>query len=225
MPTVFVTGAGRGLGLEFAKQYAADGWRIIATVRDPKKASALQTLGSAVAVHRLDVRDFKATAELGRELAREAIDVAIANAGVSPGHKVSIADVEEDAWLETFAVNSVAPMALAGALLPALKRGEEKKLIAITSRMGSIGENTAGGSYPYRASKAALNAAWHSLANDHREVIAVVLHPGWVRTDMGGSGAPVGPKESIAGMRRVIAKLTAKDSGRFFDFEGKELPW
>ena len=225
MPTVFVTGAGRGLGLEFAKQYAADGWRVIATVRDPKKAGALQALGSAVTVHRLDVRDFKATAELGRELGREAIDAVIANAGISPGHKVSIADVEEDAWLETFAVNSVAPMALAGALLPALKHGEQKKLIAITSRMGSIGENTSGGSYPYRASKAALNAAWHSLANDHREVIAVVLHPGWVRTDMGGSGAPVGPKDSIAGMRRVIAKLTPKDTGRFFDFEGKELPW
>ncbi len=225
MPTVFVTGAGRGLGLEFAKQYVADGWQVIATVRDPKKAGALQALGSSVTVHRLDVRDFKATAELGRELAREAIDVVIANAGISPGHKVSITDVDEDAWLDTFAVNSVAPMALAGALLPALKRGSEKKLIAITSRMGSIAENTAGGSYPYRASKAALNAAWHSLANDHREVIAVVLHPGWVRTDMGGSGAPVGPKESITGMRRVIAKLKPSDSGRFFDFEGKELPW
>ena len=225
MPTVLITGAGRGLGLEFAKQYAADGWRVIATVRDPKKAGALQGLGTAVEVRRLDVRDFKATAELGRELAREAIDVAIANAGVSPGHRVSIAEVEEDAWLETFAVNSVAPMALAGALLPALKRGEQKKLVAITSRMGSIAENTVGGSYPYRASKAALNAAWHSLANDHREVIAVVLHPGWVRTDMGGSGAPVGPKESIAGMRHVIAKLGQSDSGRFFDFEGKELPW
>jgi len=225
MPTVFITGAGRGLGLEFAKQYASDGWRVHATVRDPKKADALQTLGSAVTVHRLDVRDFKATAELGREIAREAIDVAIANAGISPGHKVSIAEIDEDAWLDTFAVNSVAPMAVAGALLPALKRGEGKKLIAITSRMGSIAENTAGGSYPYRASKAALNAAWHSLANDHREVIAVVLHPGWVRTDMGGSSAPVGPTDSIAGMRRVIAKLKQSDSGKFFDFEGKELPW
>ncbi len=225
MPTVLVTGASRGLGLEFAKQYAADGWRVIATVRDPKRAGSLQALGSAVTVHRLDVRDFMATAELGRELAREAIDVAIANAGISPGHKISIADIDEDAWLDTFAVNSVAPMALAGALLPALKRGAGKKLIAITSRMGSIAENTAGGSYPYRASKAALNAAWHSLANDHREVIAVVLHPGWVRTDMGGSGAPVGPKESIAGMRRVIARLKPSDSGCFFDFEGKELPW
>src|SRR5215813_11332748 len=133
MPTVFITGAGRGLGLEFAKQYASDGWRVHATVRDPKKADALQTLGSAVTVHRLDVRDFKATAELGREIAREAIDVAIANAGISPGHKVSIAEIDEDAWLDTFAVNSVAPMAVAGALLPALKRGEGKKLIAITS--------------------------------------------------------------------------------------------
>ena len=225
MPTVLVTGAGRGLGLEFAKQYVADGWHVHATVRDPKKAGALQALGSAVAVHRLDVRDFKATATLGRELAREAIDVVIANAGVSPGHRISITEIDEDAWLETFAVNSLAPMALAGALLPALKRGEGKKLIAITSRMGSIGDNTAGGSHAYRASKAALNAAWHAIANDHREVIAVVLHPGWVRTAMGGSGAPVSPKESIAGMRRVIAKLTPAESGKFFGFDGAEIPW
>jgi NAD(P)-dependent dehydrogenase (short-subunit alcohol dehydrogenase family) len=225
MPTVLVTGAGRGLGLEFAKQYSADGWHVHATVRDPKKAGALQALGSAVAVHRLDVRDFKATATLGRELAREAIDVVIANAGVSPGHRISLTEIDEDAWLDTFAVNSVAPMAIAGALLPALKRGEGKKLIAITSRMGSIGDNTGGGSYAYRASKAALNAAWHSLANDHREVIAVVLHPGWVRTDMGGSSAPVAPRDSIAGMRRVIAKLKPADSGKFFDFQDAEIPW
>jgi NAD(P)-dependent dehydrogenase (short-subunit alcohol dehydrogenase family) len=225
MPTVLVTGAGRGLGLEFAKQYAADGWRIIATVRDVKKAKELEALGSAVTLHRLDVMDFKATAALGRELAREAIDVVIANAGVSPGHQVSLTEVDKPAWLHTFEVNSVAPMALAGAFLPALKRGEGKRLIAISSRMGSIGDNSAGGSYPYRASKAALNAAWHSLALDHREVIAVVLHPGWVKTDMGGAGAPVSPKESIAGMRRVIAKLTPADSGRFFNYDGADIPW
>jgi len=225
MPAVLVTGGGRGLGLEFAKQYAADGWRVHATVRDLKRAGPLESLGSAVTMHRLDVTDFRAVAALGRELAREAIDVVIANAGVSPGHRMSLTEIDEAAWLNTFAVNSVAPMALAGALLPALKRGEGKRLVAITSRMGSIGDNSVGGSYAYRASKAALNAAWHSLALDLREVIAVVLHPGWVRTDMGGAGAPVSPKESIAGMRRVIARLKPADSGRFFDFEGVELPW
>jgi NAD(P)-dependent dehydrogenase (short-subunit alcohol dehydrogenase family) len=225
MPSVLVTGAGRGLGLEFARQYAADGWRVHATVRDAKKAGPLETLGSAVTVHRLDVTDFKATAALGRELAREAIDVVIANAGVSPGHRISLTEIDEAAWLDTFRVNSVAPMALAGALLPALGRGEGKRLIAITSRMGSIGDNSAGGSYAYRASKAALNAAWRSLALDRRELIAVVLHPGWVKTDMGGAGAPVERKESVAGMRRVIAKLTPAESGRFFDFQGAEIPW
>jgi NAD(P)-dependent dehydrogenase (short-subunit alcohol dehydrogenase family) len=225
MPTVLITGASRGLGLEFARQYAADGWRVIATVRDVKKAKELGALGDAVEVHRLDVTDFKATAALGHGLAREAIDVVIANAGVSPGHLTSLTKMDEAAWLRTFTVNSVAPLALAGALLPSLTRGAGKRLIAISSRMGSIGDNSAGGSYPYRASKAALNAAWRSLALDHREVIAVVLHPGWVKTDMGGAGAPVLPKDSIAGMCRVIAKLKPADSGRFFGYDGEEIPW
>jgi NAD(P)-dependent dehydrogenase (short-subunit alcohol dehydrogenase family) len=225
MATVLITGAGRGLGLEFARQYAADGWRVHATVRDPKKAGALDALGGAVEIHRLDVTDFQATAALGRELAREAVDVVIANAGVSPGHRMSLTEIDEAAWVQTFKVNSIAPLGLAGALLPSLTRGEGKRLIAISSRMGSIGENTVGGSYAYRASKAALNAEWRSLAMDHREVIAVVLHPGWVKTDMGGAGAPVSPKDSIAGMRRVIAKLTPADSGRFLGYDGEEIPW
>jgi NAD(P)-dependent dehydrogenase (short-subunit alcohol dehydrogenase family) len=225
MPTVLVTGAGRGLGLEFAKQYAADDWRVIATVRDVKKAKDLEALGAKVEIHRLDVTDYKAVAALGRELARDKIDVAIANAGVSLARNMTPGDIDANAWIDTLKVNTFAPLALAGAVLKPVERSEGKKLIAITSRLGSIGANDAGGQYAYRSSKAALNAAWRSLAMDHRGAIAVVLHPGWVRTDMGGPGAPVSPKESIAGMRRVIAKLTPADSGRFFNYDGTEIPW
>ncbi|HXP75840.1 MAG TPA: SDR family oxidoreductase [Stellaceae bacterium] len=225
MPTVLVTGAGRGLGLEFARQYAADGWRVIATVRDLKKAKELGVLGSKVEIHGLDVTDLKAVAALGRELARDTIDVAIANAGVSLARNMTPGAIDEAAWIDTLKVNTFAPLALAGAVLGSVERSEGKRLVAITSRLGSIGANDAGGQYAYRSSKAALNAAWRSLALDHRGVIAVVLHPGWVKTDMGGAGAPVSPKESIAGMRRVIAKLTPADSGRFFNYDGAEIPW
>lgn len=225
MPTVLVTGAGRGLGLEFARQYAADGWRVIATVRDVKKAKDLGALGSKVEAHSLDVTDLKAVAALGRELARDSIDVAIANAGVSLARNMTPGAIDEAAWIETLKVNTFAPLALAGAVLGSVERSEGKRLIAITSRLGSIGANDAGGQYAYRSSKAALNAAWRSLALDHRGVIAVVLHPGWVKTDMGGAGAPVSPKESIAGMRRVIARLTPADSGRFFNYDGAAIPW
>src|SRR5215472_6414812 len=225
MSTVLVTGAGRGLGLEFAKQYSADGWRVIATVRDLKKATDLEALGAKVEIHRLDVTDYKAAAALGRELARDKIDVAIANAGVSLARNMTPAEIDEAAWIDTLRVNTFAPLALAGAVLGPVERSEGKKLIAITSRLGSIAANESGGQYAYRSSKAALNEAWRSLAMDHRDVIAVVLHPGWVKTDMGGPGAPVSPKESIAGMRRVIATLTPADSGRFFNYDGAELPW
>ena len=225
MPTVLVTGAGRGLGLELARQYAGDGWRVIATVRDVEKAKELAALGSKVEVHPLEVTDLEAVASLGRELARDTIDVAIANAGVSLARAMTPGRIDETAWIDTLKVNTIAPLALAGAVLGPVERSEGKRLIAISSRLGSIGSNDAGGQYAYRSSKAALNAAWRSLAIDHRGVIAVVLHPGWVKTDMGGSGAPVERKDSVAGMRRVIAKLTPADSGRFFDYQGAEIPW
>ena len=225
MPTVLVTGAGRGLGLELARQYAADGWRVIATVRNVEKAKELAALGPKVEVHPLEVTDLEAVASLGRELARDTIDVAIANAGVSLARAMTPGRIDATAWIDTLKVNTIAPLALAGAVLGPVERSEGKRLIAISSRLGSIGSNDAGGQYAYRSSKAALNAAWRSLAVDHRGVIAVVLHPGWVKTDMGGSGAPVERKDSVAGMRRVIAKLTPADSGQFFDFQGAEIPW
>jgi NAD(P)-dependent dehydrogenase (short-subunit alcohol dehydrogenase family) len=225
MPTALITGAGRGLGLEFARQYATDGWRVIATVRDVNKASELGALGPRVEIHPLDVTDLDAVAALGRDLASDRIDAAIANAGVFLGRSMTPGQIDEAAWIDTLKANALAPLALAGAVLAPVERSEGKRLIAISSRLGSMGENNAGGSYAYRASKAALNAGWRSLALDHRGVIAVVLHPGWVRTDMGGAGAPVERSDSVAGMRRVIAKLTPAESGRFFDFQGTELPW
>jgi NAD(P)-dependent dehydrogenase (short-subunit alcohol dehydrogenase family) len=227
MPTVLITGANRGLGLEFARQYAVAGWRVIATSRSLDKAGALKALGAAVTVYPLDVADLAATAALGRELSAETIDVAIANAGISGprGLRPEAVAADAEGWAEIFRVNTMAPLALAGAVHAQLARSAERKLIAISSRLGSIGANDGGGMYAYRSSKAALNAVWRSFALDHPELIVAAFHPGWVRTDMGGKSAAVGVEESVAGMRRVIAGLSKSDSGRFYAYDGQAVPW
>ena len=225
MPTVLITGANRGLGLELARQYAGDGWQVIATARNPDEADELRALSGDVRVEALDVRDFDAVEHFESRLGDIAIDVLIANAGTwGPQQIESAADA--DAWMETFAVNSVAPVLLAQALIGHVEAARGK-LVAITSKMGSIEDNGSGGYIAYRASKAALNAAWKSLAIDAkgRGLAAAVIHPGWVRTRMGGGSAPLAPAESVAGIRRVIAGLTPAQSGGFFNHDGTPIPW
>jgi NAD(P)-dependent dehydrogenase (short-subunit alcohol dehydrogenase family) len=223
MPTVLITGANRGLGLEFARQYATEGWRVIGTARHPASADALAATGAEM--HALDVRDTAAVRRLADQLAREPIDLLIASAGITGPREMTAERVDVEAWVEAFRTNAIAPIVVAGAFAPHVAASGQRKMVAITSRLGSIELNTDGGLYVYRTSKAALNAAWKSFALDHREVIATLLHPGWVRTDMGGEAAPLAPGESIAGMCRVIAGLTAQDSGRFFDYTGTPLAW
>lgn len=227
MPTVLITGANRGLGLEFTRQYAAADWRVIATSRTPDKADALKALGPRVSVHRLDVADLTATAALGHTLAAETIDVLIANAGISVARDMTAATVTAgvEAWERTLRVNAIAPLALAGAFHAPVARSEQRKMIAITSRLGSMGANSDGGLYAYRSSKAALNAVWRSFALDHPDIIAVLLHPGWVRTDMGGAGALLEPEASVTALRRVISSLAKGDSGRFYNYDGSPIPW
>lgn len=218
MPAVLITGANRGIGLEFARQYAADGWEVVATVRE--SSSELDALG--VRIETLDMRDLDSVARFGERL--DSLDLLIANAGTY-GPRSPETGEDGDAWLETFAVNTVAPYLLARSVLPLVAAGNGK-LIAITSKMGSIDDNGSGGYIAYRSSKTALNSAWRSLAIDNRgKIVAAVLHPGWVQTRMGGASAPTEPEESISGMRRVIAGLGPEQSGRFFSYDGSEIPW
>jgi NAD(P)-dependent dehydrogenase (short-subunit alcohol dehydrogenase family) len=219
MPHVLITGANRGLGLEFAKQYQSDGWDVVATARE--SSPELDALG--VRVEKLDMRDLDAVAGFGGRL--DALDLLIANAGTY-GPKDAENAEDAEAWLETMRVNTVAPYLLARSVLP-LVEASRGQLVAISTRMGSIEDNSSGGFLAYRASKTALNMAWRNLALDvkRRGVIAVMFHPGWVKTRMGGAGAPLQPEESIAGMRRVIESLAPADSGNFFGHDGARIPW
>ncbi|NJC04901.1 NAD(P)-dependent dehydrogenase (short-subunit alcohol dehydrogenase family) [Sphingomonas kaistensis] len=216
MPTLFVTGANRGLGLEFVRQYREAGWDVIATVRET--SPELESLGAEVRT--LDMADAAAVSAVR---AGRPIDLLIANAGTYGPRDASDGQAAGE-WLDTFAVNTIAPYLLAQALLPEV-RAASGKLIVISTRMGSLADNSSGGFLAYRSSKTALNMAWQTLALANPDLVCVPLHPGWVQTRMGGESAPVVPKQSIAAMRRVIDGLTLEDSGKFFDFEGKAVPW
>ena len=231
MPSTLITGANRGLGLALTKQYAAQGWRIYACCRDVDAASQLNAVAAAagknVTVHGLDVTAGASVAALAAAISNTAIDVLLNNAGVYLDKTEGFGESKFDDWEETFRVNTFAPMRLAEAFVEQVARSDRKQIISISSAMGSQAENTDGGAYAYRASKAALNAVTRSLAADlkDRGITVAVFHPGWVSTDMGGSTAPVTPAESAHGIRAVIEGLTAADSGRFLGYDGAEIPW
>ena len=226
MPSLLVTGGNRGIGLEFVRQYAAEGWRVHAACRRPEAARELAAVEGDVAIHRLDVADDRQIAALAEGLADEALDILVNNAGVG-GPREGFGETDTATWLDVFRVNSIAPLHMAERFIEHLMRGRRKLIVGLTSRMGSIADNTGGGYYIYRSSKAALNAAMKSLAIDlaPRGVAVVVFHPGWVKTDMGGPGAQIAPQASVAGMRRKIESLGPADSGRFFNYDGSPLPW
>jgi NAD(P)-dependent dehydrogenase (short-subunit alcohol dehydrogenase family) len=222
MPTALIIGASRGLGDKFVQLYAGAGWTVHGTVRSNPPADT-----DAVKYHTLEVTDDSSLATLAQTLSDVTFDLVVVNAGVIGSRSMTADKVDRDLWMHTLAVNTVAPLAVAGAFLPNLRRSDAAKLIAISSRLGSIGFNTVGGQYIYRSSKAGLNAVWRSLAIDTKgdKITCAVLHPGWVKTDMGGQGADITPDESVGGMVAVIDKLTLDDSGKFFDYRGQELPW
>jgi NAD(P)-dependent dehydrogenase (short-subunit alcohol dehydrogenase family) len=222
MPTVLVTGANRGIGLEFVRQYAVDGWDVIATAREVEAGSELNILG--VRVEQLDMRDLERVVELGEAIDGE-LDLLIANAGTSTPVN---SDTAEDGrqWADMLVTNCIAPCLLAKTLAPKIVK-PGGKLIALSSGMGSIGEASSPGYIPYRTSKAALNMAWRALAIELRPrgLITAAFDPGWVKTRMGGPNARLTPQESVAAMRALISRLGPEHSGGYFRRSGEPIPW
>ena len=221
MPTVLITGANRGLGLEFARQYSADGWDVVATARDPDDADELKALN--VGIEQLELRDLDAVTGFGARVGSQ-LDLFIANAGTWKPERAETAD-DGRGWAEMMVANTIAPYLLAKSVLDRVAEARGK-MVAITSGLSSIAESS-GGYVPYRSSKAALNMAWRQLAFETKRlgVIAAVLDPGWVRTRMGGSSAPSSPEDSVGDMRRVIEGLTPDKSGGFYKRDGSIEPW
>jgi NAD(P)-dependent dehydrogenase (short-subunit alcohol dehydrogenase family) len=204
---------------------------VIATCRQPREATALNELARRhqhLQVYTLDVADFAQIDALSKTLADSDMDVLVNNAGIyTDTSGKGFGQLDYQAWSSAFWVNSMAPVKLAEAFLPHIKRGRKKLIVSISSLMGSMADNTSGGSVQYRSSKAGLNAAMKSLAIDLRsqEIGVLVLHPGWVRTDMGGKNALMDVEESVSGMRQCIDAFCLAQSGSFMKFDGSPLPW
>jgi len=237
MRTVFITGANRGLGLEFVRQYVAQGDVVHACCRRPGGAAELKALEKAnratLHVHALDVTRTEAVQRLAGALSETPIDVLINNAGVfgpsaesEKDLRQSVGHIDEEIIAKVMRVNAVAPLVVAQAFTEHVARSTQKKMIAISSAMGSISE-TSGGSYAYRMSKAALNMAMASLAKDlaPKGITLAVYCPGWVRTEMGGPAAPQSVETSVASLRKLIDEAPSPGLARFQLFDGTKVPW
>jgi NAD(P)-dependent dehydrogenase (short-subunit alcohol dehydrogenase family) len=231
MPSVLITGANRGLGFEFARQYLTDGWRVFATCRNPAGADKLKDLaksiGDRLTVLEMDVTKPESIRNASTELDGTAIDLLINCAGITGPSGQRAGNVNYASWPRVFDVNTMGPLRVLEAFIECVARSERKLVVSITSGMGSLADNTSGGSIAYRSSKAALNMVMRSAAIDlaARRISCVVVNPGWVRTDMGGPNATLSPEESVSALRRVIATLGGKNSGKFYHYDGSEYPW
>jgi NAD(P)-dependent dehydrogenase (short-subunit alcohol dehydrogenase family) len=232
MPSILITGSNRGLGLEWARQYAMEDWRVHATCRQPAEATELNRLAKQypnLSLHRLDVTRQDEVQALAADLGNENLDILLNNAGVYLEKFEDTIDtgLSYDDWLYTLLVNTLGPMRVSEAFINHVVRGERRLVIAITSHMGSIAEISSPGSYYYRSSKAALNACMKGLSLELRArgIGVLLLHPGWVQTRMGGPGAQITATQSVAGMRAIVERFKFTDSGRFFRYNGTEIPW
>lgn len=231
MESILVTGANRGIGLELARQFSSAGWQVLAACRKPDEARQLnelaETSNGGITVHRLEVTSAEDIRELASAVGDRPLDILVNNAGVYGPRNASFGNVHDSDWIETFRINTIAPLRLAEAFAGNVEKSGRKVIATITSKMGSIDDNTSGRHYIYRTSKAAVNMVNRSLSVDLRDrgITCVVLHPGWVRTEMGGSQAPLAVEDSVRGLVKVLTGVTVKDTGSFIAHDGSRIPW
>lgn len=228
---ILITGANRGIGLEMVKYSIEQGWRVFACCRHPHNADQLFSLAKltngSVSVHIADMNELSTIQALSYELRNEAIDILMNNAGIYGSDKNRFGSVDVDSWLQTFRVNTIAPLKMVEAFVQHLEMGQHKLVACMSSKMGSMADNGSGGSYIYRSSKAALNAVVKSLSVDLRDkrITCVALHPGWVKTEMGGPQAEITTRQCVEQLFANLSGLSLEDSGRFIDIDGTDIPW
>ena len=231
MPIALITGANRGLGFEFVRQYLGDGWRVFAACRDPASASKLQQLAKGadgrLNIIAMDMTDLRSVKTAAAQLKDIVIDLVINCAGITGISGQKVGRVDYESWAHVLDVNTMGPLRVVESFTDQVARSERRLVATITSGMGSLRDNTTGGSIAYRSSKAAVNMVMRSAAIDlaPQRITCVVINPGWVKTDMGGPNATLTPQESVTAMRRLIEKLSPDQSGKFFHYDGSEYPW
>ena len=228
--SILITGTNRGIGLEFVKHYLKNNEKVIATCRNTNSANDLLELKnttSNLSLMELDVSNPNSINEFASKIIDQPIDTFIYNAGVFGPRNNEFGNFNAKEWLDVFNINTIAPLLITQKILKNLRLGKNKKLVFISSKVGSIEENTGGGMYIYRSSKTALNQVIKSLSIDFKDenFIVAALHPGWVQTDMGGPNALIDTKTSVKGMTKVIDSLVIKNSGRFYNYDGSSIPW
>jgi len=228
---VLITGTNRGIGLEMVKVAVKNQWRVFACCRNPHEANKLTEVarmsGGLVSVHAMDVSDVAQIQAVAYELRNESIDMLINNAGVYGPKHTRFEDVTEQDWIETFRINSIAPLVVSQHFVNHVAMSQKKLIACVSSKMGSMADNGSGGSYIYRSTKAALNAVVKSMSIDlaEKNITCVILHPGWVKTDMGGSYAEITTRESVLQMFNTLEKCTINDAGSFYEIDGSIIPW
>ncbi len=228
---ILITGANRGIGLEMVRYSMQQGWRVFACCRNPHNADKLFNIAKLsngqISVHIADMQELSTLQALSYELRNDPIDILMNNAGIYGSNKNKFGSVDVESWIQAFKVNSIAPLKMVEAFSEQLQMGNRKLVACMSSKMGSMADNGYGNSYIYRSSKAALNAVVKSLSIDLKTfgVISVALHPGWVKTEMGGPDAEISTRVCVEQLFNHLSLLTLEDSGRFIDIDGSDIPW
>lgn len=229
-PSILITGANRGIGLELTEQFALDEWQVIACCRNPHEAEQLQALATdraAIEIHALDVTNYSQMADLAEKLSGRPIDILLSNAGVFGAKGVGFGDVDADDFRQVLEVNTIAPLMLVQNFVNHVAASSRKLVAVISSKVGSIADNTGGGVYAYRSSKTAVNQIVKCLSIDlaDRGISAISLHPGWVKTEMGGPNAEITTAQSVAGLKSILQSAGLDQSGQFIEYDGNSIPW